>query len=407
MRTATLTDEALAALSSDHDYDESWIRLKADSIPSLSSSSEEVITRIPRYIQSKATLEFLGFTNIAASLIFERYEQASVVFPQSEFFDFVKGFIKSVGSAQEDNDNWEGVLTRMGIKEEIKNRMLNSQFDRIRLSESAQFWVTQMVETKFMFVTRLLTVTLGIQPKASHMVTLDSRIEKDSTSKPKGASKSTQKSNNPKAPILSTGTEDREVHDNEVDLLKGGTEERLIRAFFEPDEPEVEANRLERILSDLFSDWSPTSNDLYFTKQKELAYDYAVWAREFLFDTGTYCNVGILHMVTPKELLQEAHQLFGDEWSEYTMRSRLRSIIPNHLSYLNTTPMLVGPVALLGSDQVRRLVGPDRDFKKVKPYRMPDGSSASQWCFKGAEIIQKLNENTRLWFERIQIPEPK
>jgi hypothetical protein len=80
------------------------------------------------------------------------------------------------------------------------------------------------------------------------------------------------------------------------------------------------------------ADFSRHERELYFTKQREVARRYSVYAwRRALRDI----DVGIMELDVDREWLNEnAHYIHGEEWKEYVWINRTEGQMPDHLKYL-------------------------------------------------------------------------
>ena len=145
-----------------------------------------------------------------------------------------------------------------------------------------------------------------------------------------------------KASLLSATTTKCEVQEDEIDLMKGGTRERLERAVVLPGHGLNQIrNRLELALSLPPGDFSGTEAMLYLTKQYEVSWKYADYQKRI---TQPTVEIAILHVIIPQEVIAQAGtvELFGDEWKEYVMLCHLSQAIPQHLRHIAESPSYLG-----------------------------------------------------------------
>ena len=231
--------------------------------------------------------------------------------------------------------------------------------------------------------------------KKSGPVSLQSRLESSSSQqKHKSISTLTKLDD-------SSVVETQQVAPTDLEIFKGGDTTRLQRAIQLSTDP-APINRIENILSGIPGDFSGSEQLLYFTKQYQVAYDYASYAAQCLKAKGQdIIGVRILHLNVPKELLTNSVSIDGAIWQEFVWNHRLQRQTPDHLQYLDEAEVLTGPVLQCGPAMVAEHVRQGHDFTVLKPVRLSSGDTASQHAFKGSGIRRAINTNGRFWLEQL------
>ena len=342
-----------------------WIRIRTAKISS--SDDAEATVDLPSDLDSENTLRFLGFAAETAFKIFDRYVEYRTRFPQMTVFELAKSHVRSCQDVALVTEDWASALDAMGIQESLRNAILHPDYEAIRLTESASYWVLDTIHAKWLYLS-----------------TLESAVLKP---------KETPRSEGP--------------NDTDIELLKGSDFSRLQRAVrLDSDTDDTFTNRLENTLSRIPGDFSGDTQALYFSQQRAVALYHADYARLRIIEQEQHLlDVGILHLIVPKALLDNHVEISGDVWKEYVMRCRLQLPIPEHLRYISDSPVVLGSLLPANDHQVAKLVGKELDYTALEPLRLGAGNSASQYCLKGVEFIRTLNEQSRLWLEIL--PKPK
>ncbi|KAL8749360.1 MAG: hypothetical protein Q9199_007735 [Rusavskia elegans] len=417
MPTRVISSEASAQLSLNGDSPISeggWFHIRVRDISSSSSSSSEEAeprVTIPAVLESVQALSFIGFTDRAADQIMYRHSLVSAHRDDVDILSFAKGHIRSANDASLPWENWRDAMDEMGVKDSVQEAIMLPQFESLRLTQSAMFWVLDTISAKYMYLQSIDGEVLGYArgPRRSESyVQIESRLSGESRP---SSSRPTEPSSSKAAPgranpqpsqALHLGANDHQVGAGEIELLKGGTQVRLMQAFRTPtDPPNAVINRLQNIYSAIPGDFSPDEQALYLTKQRDVAYQYMDYARERTNEQSQQLlAVGILHIIIPTDLLADHAQIYADEWREFVMHCRLQTgQFPSHLTNLQNTSVIMGPILKANDAMVRNLVGDGLDFHRLEPWRLANGASAQQQCIKGINLIRGMNQRARIWLE--------
>ena len=169
-----LSSDASSWLSENGDATEiktGWLRVRASRLST--SSSDESMVDIPTVLESYQTLRYIGFASGAATTIFETYtaEDQSI-----ELLEFAKGHVRSFPDATAAMD-WSSAMDRMGINTDLRNLILDPEYEDVRLSQTARFWVIDALTANYRSLKSLENVVMGSKKKSSK-VALQSRIDK-------------------------------------------------------------------------------------------------------------------------------------------------------------------------------------------------------------------------------------
>lgn len=108
---------------------------------------------IPEYLESKATLEYMGLCEEAAERIWRWYEDAMATGEVGPY-TFLDVIIRNTIRRYEENaiyehDDWEGVARRMGLRDSFAQRIMDPDWKDWRLSGSVKEWARLMFEDRW------------------------------------------------------------------------------------------------------------------------------------------------------------------------------------------------------------------------------------------------------------------
>ena len=108
---------------------------------------------IPEQKESPQTFEFLGYTPTQAAILWHRWLDVPTT-DQDEggtkcFLDIATANITDSGlDAEGMNDDWVGVMTRWGIEEKLQQGIIDPEFEDLRGTGTAVFWVVDSMQTR-------------------------------------------------------------------------------------------------------------------------------------------------------------------------------------------------------------------------------------------------------------------
>ncbi|KAA8913764.1 hypothetical protein FN846DRAFT_886402 [Sphaerosporella brunnea] len=353
------------------------IRINTHSYRSDISAETSDTVEIPEVLQSQETLEFIGFRDDVAKKIFDRFmeDQQDMTLGVGSFAGYIEGYIESAETnAQTPHDDWNMTLWSAGLKPNLITSILDPEFDDIRFTRSAFYWAKDTVFMRFEFLQSLDAIILAGGNQVSSAAT--GRAPGASTVFTQPPTQPSGSRNKPypptgvfplPAPQVGAVASQREIPENHTRLYKGESLRRLKRAMLADGGWDCTL-----ILSNPPADFSRHERELYFTKQREVARRYSVYAwRRALRDI----DVGIMELDVDREWLNEnAHYIHGEEWKEYVWINRTEGQMPDHLKYLNDTHVLGGP--LCASQDL------GESCSSVPSLRLAGGDNACQYRFR-------------------------
>lgn len=207
-----------------------------------------------------------------------RFHLASAEEINIDLLGFVKGHVRSAKDASLPWENWQTAMDNMGIKRSLQQAVMDPDFENLRVTQSAMYWVLDTLVTKYMYLKDLDKIVLGLagtKRRNEGDVQLESGLgqsssQSTSTRGGKGSLESeSAETPTTSAAALHTGTQNHQVADNETELLKGGAQVRLMEAIRTTrDPPNIYVNRLQNIYSAIPGDF--LTNKLYIAQDREM-----------------------------------------------------------------------------------------------------------------------------------------
>ncbi|TGO69032.1 hypothetical protein BOTNAR_0016g00270 [Botryotinia narcissicola] len=129
-----------------------------------SGSSEGIDTKdftiIPEFLESEETIEWLGWNPTKAAEIWNRWkeiqetEQDQGTIFEVEFLQCALGHVYG-RSFEDSSSDWEEHMRSWGISDELIDAIMDADFTDIRCTESAQHWVTDTIEIRYLSLERI------------------------------------------------------------------------------------------------------------------------------------------------------------------------------------------------------------------------------------------------------------
>ena len=124
--------------------------------PGSTSSSVNDFDTIPDYLISRQTLEYVGFNDDVATMLWERWNliapdhqkgSAGMMTFESIFRAHVYAHIADI--RLEEDAAWYAMLEGAGMNKSFQEMIMTPSCKEVRLSESCQFWVLDTTRAKF------------------------------------------------------------------------------------------------------------------------------------------------------------------------------------------------------------------------------------------------------------------
>jgi len=379
------------------------------SVSSISSTikSDDTI-EIPDLLNSVETLQFCGFEAEAAAKIYQGWKDfQDTRWPNSlgyeeEIIEMARDYI--LGQAETCDafssstlDDWDSALAAQGIADHMRARILDPQFEHIRLGACASEWA-------------LDTIMLSWE----YLDGLDKRVKKSQDEKNLRSGSpdpSTKPSRALKGPSIRSG-----LHDGAASLklavdqppppelagrsffYKGGGYTRL-KSIFNTDG----SLDLTDIVSVPPCDFHPSKYDLCFTKQEDVARKYASYAHRRVPPQ----EPTIMIVAVPSDFCSSATQVFGSDWKKLVWYSRSKraliangGILPKELQVYDEAEVLIGNICYQSTHQIEKM----KDYEELKYLTTALGNKASQVTLRGSSMFERFKTECRgfVWLETHQ-----
>lgn len=164
--TQVLDSEALAYLresGGDYSVEGGYFRVKCTAVSEsmlLSDPDDQSTMLLPRVLESAEAMTVLGFTPEAAAGIIMRFKRALLSNSNDTILQHIKATVRSAKDAAFEEDDWDGTMKTMGIDQSMRDRILNPEFSRLRMRETARSWVLDTLEAKVAFLESVNDVVL-------------------------------------------------------------------------------------------------------------------------------------------------------------------------------------------------------------------------------------------------------
>ena len=150
------------------------------SYASESSVDSQATVDIPEDLESIETLQFLEFVPSAASVIWNSLLQRRQNDPQrANILDEAKKHISAFEDAVYADDDWFGTMEAMGLTKSCQARLMDPDFEYMRLSATLKETVYDMLEMRYEFLSGLDDVVKG--PAINSFARNSSRLNADDT----------------------------------------------------------------------------------------------------------------------------------------------------------------------------------------------------------------------------------
>lgn len=110
---------------------------------------------LPTSTSSAAAVEFCGFTAETAECIFNRFQNRRTAEKNpDDLVDYMRG--DTLGSGKYNRTPPAEALTRMGLKPQVRDAILDERFHELRMTETTTSWAINTMETNWKTLIRLI-----------------------------------------------------------------------------------------------------------------------------------------------------------------------------------------------------------------------------------------------------------
>lgn len=391
-QSSTFSDVADEILSScDGSVESTYPGMRRIRLAALTDSSDELAwsqtIELPENQTSIVALQFIGLKYKIAHELYERHITLS-----SEYSEFhakdegLRGLVKEHivafeedVMAEADDDVWDDVLKRMGIKRSTREGILDPEYSSIRYTKSAKEWSLETLDLGWE-----LMDGADSRVKANKDKVKEAMAPRGAYTRHKQRSETGIESSEPSMPsIATTATHDAPMPEC-VLLHKGGAHQRFLHAM---DSKPFDPLNLASVPPTDFH--REATHYLYFTKSMDCARKYA----GFTHARQPSAIASVISVAVPRELLLDAVDIVGDDWKELLWWSQGKTSIqnfklPQHLEYYTKASILVGKLCAQGNAQIQAL----EDKHCIQSLRLPSGDAPSQHVFQSFNIIEELSK---------------
>lgn len=143
-------------------------------------------SKLPDTANSISALEFIGFEHKTATHIFSTYDKYKEPFSSTkasnyDFFSFIHGHLIHINSSNFDAESSDAEkMTKLGIRKETQNAILDERFRDVFGTQTLQFWIEDTLKVNYATLLRLHDQAnnkepdLGSKDLLKHCTNLDS-----------------------------------------------------------------------------------------------------------------------------------------------------------------------------------------------------------------------------------------
>ncbi|KAB8664804.1 hypothetical protein FH972_026231 [Carpinus fangiana] len=376
---------------------------------SPSSVAADDMDDFPVRLISMEALQFVGFRVEAAESIWHDWIQCPDE-AKGGLYDlmwFGKQHIRETRrNAFDRAEDWASVLGAYGLKDEFITAVLNPDFEEIRLTQSCQFWAFDTIDLRFRSLGQLKRKSqYRLQQRKSKQSKMEQPLA-ESSSSPKKTSSTDSSFPVPLTALTSTHPAEMLGHT----LLWKGLDVERVKDLLNSDGT---TNDLGCMVSLPRGDFNSRTLGYYFTKEKDVAEQYAAFAkaRSSSGNSITVCLVAVIVShdfikSIPEDRKKELWYGESDKtWSEYVWHCRLGHIIPSHLRHISAADLIEGSVAGCGQRQIEKLnsyqdISNNHLLSRGRQSGTPRGN-ATQWFFSNNQdfedrLMEATNKNVFL-----------
>ncbi|KAH6716522.1 hypothetical protein BKA61DRAFT_476617 [Leptodontidium sp. MPI-SDFR-AT-0119] len=293
---------------------------------------------IPEFMESVETLEYIGWGEEKATDIWARWEivkqtESNEITFQQRFLEYALSAIPDL-KLEDRQEDWDAEMLNWGVGDELRAAIMDEAYTNIRLTESAQYWVKDTMEIRYLII-----------PQVATSSTIPGRLI----------------------------------------LYKAIAKDRVGQG------PTGEIS-IESLVSGTPSDFRGVGGTtLYFTPNLEVAEH----CRGYIRRRYNAAAPVMLELSVPNsfiEALPPYFLRFGDLWKEIVYTSRRGLLLRGDLKRIYQLPLIIAPIAC---SQNRTISSLD-DYHQISSARhvlYVEDSEAIQYVFQGDTMLYSLEEH--------------
>ncbi|KAJ8063818.1 hypothetical protein OCU04_007677 [Sclerotinia nivalis] len=302
-----------------------------------SAEDARVYTLIPEFLESEETLEWLGWASQKAAEIWARW--------------------RTIQATETQHDDWEEHMRNWGVISELIDAIMDAEFSNVRLTESAQHWVRDTMEIRYLSL---------------------ERIKRDSDLRAENI-------NTPSTGIATDTVPRTSNVPGHLALYKAISTERVRRDM----EGNIEIGSLVSGTPSDFRGFGGTV--LYFAPDFQVAEQY----RNHIKRRASTSPPLIIRLSLPNAFMEglPPHVIeFGNLWRQVIHTCRSGRDLRGDLKYIHRLPLIIAPIAHSPNQAIARL----RDWQQVAIRHVlrleGQQSTPVQYIFQGDDTVEQIEE---------------
>jgi len=151
------------------------------------------------------------------------------------------------------------------------------------------------------------------------------------------------------------------------------------------------------------NDFNSTHSAICFSPQRRTAEQF----REYISIRCPYASTMLLKFNIPNALLvslQTEDLWYGDDWKQFIWHCKRKSLLPQHLEFLESADLIKGHICTKPPAQLAKLGHTDleTEVSESDVFVLDDGEKGIQWCFKEDKfrgLVEELRGSGRVHIE--------
>ena len=362
-----------------------------------------------------------------ASEIWGRYSTSDPDMPDT-FLQFAQYQIDIEPDAYTESDDWDACMENMGVAKALRDAILMPEFDDLRYTQSAKYWVTDAFEMRFGSLESLTErIRSGIQtkqqgpyflssgnslpPNSPNPIPLpasSSSVSLDKATKQKQGKRRQKRTKKSTMAGMETDLEEpSSIPIGFTTVWKAIDKQRCVD-FLDATSGRI---KLDRLASRTPTDFHEMENTVYFTPQRFIADRYALWNK----NKASIAEVMMIQIDVPFELTEGkfgstdfTRRIWKDsnpdcEWNQLIWSSRSNDWRPKNLAHLEKYGMLIGHISTGRYSNIASLPHHSSitDKHLLKVYDNGSWINGIQWMVEFGEGKRKFEEkchgHAQLW----------
>jgi hypothetical protein len=328
------------------------------------------LLNLPPTANSISGLESIGFDHKTATHVFKTYDRYKEPFSSPEatnydFFSFIHGHIIRINSSTFSGLSDVGKMTKLGIRQEIIDAILDQRFAGVRGTQGLGYWVEDTMKVRYATLLHLRRL----------------QDQEGSDLDPEDLQHCTVVDHPPK------------VLDNHTLLYKAMASTSSLD--LEPLFLDNSHLNISSLSSPRGGDFNGQKSAIYLTPQRHTAELY----RQYISLRCPYSSTFLLSFSIPNHFLSSLRMeevYFSHTWKEFIWYSKTKTPLPSHLQYLGEAELVKGFICTK-LDIARLEFAELEDGIGVRNVLVTEGGEKGiQWCFseeKVREVIKKVHVN--------------